>query len=188
MVRAVALLTLLMGLFSIVGCAQQGAQRQQQTQGGMAPRASSSLPSSAKMQPHTGGRVSVSIPEGWEQKPGELTFRTGKGTERVRVLSISEIPVPAGQTAQQLAVSLEQGVLSIKGTQKVAEAATQVSGKQAHEVLFSRVQEGKQPIKGKHTVVALNDAVVAIFWYVRESDWEAGSKEMEPIVATIAIK
>lgn len=187
-VRGGALLSLLMGLLSIVGCAQKGAQMQQQTQGGMSPRASSSLPSSAKMQQHTRGRVSVSTPEGWEQKPGELTFRTGKGTENLRFIAVSEIPVSAGQTPQQLAASLEQGVLSIKGTQKIAEATTKIGGQQAHEVLFNRVQAGKQPIKGKHITVPFNNAVVTILWYVYESDWQEGSKEMEQVVATIAIK
>lgn len=134
------------------------------------------------------GRVSITVPVGWEQKRGELAFRTGTGTPRLRLIAVNEQPPAKGYNPQQQARVLEKALLSIEGTTKIAERNTRISGKPAHVIEFRRVQEAKPAIRGEHIVVPLKDGVVTVFWYVYESDWQNGRKEMEEIVRSIRIK
>jgi len=136
----------------------------------------------------TSGRLSITIPKGWEQKRGELTFRTGKGTERFRFISVSEESVAKGVTPQRQVELLERAVLSLDGVSLLADSSTRASGKPAHVIEFRRTQAGKASIRGKHIAVPLKDSVVTVFWYVHESDWQKGREEMERIVKTIRIK
>lgn len=136
----------------------------------------------------TSGRLSITIPKGWEQKRGELTFRTGKGTERARLISVSEEPVAKGVTPQKQAKLLERTVLSLEGMSKVSETSTRIDGKPAHAIEFRLAREGRAPLRGEHITVPLKNSVVTVFWYVHESDWQKGREEMERIVKTIRIK
>lgn len=134
------------------------------------------------------GRLSVTIPEGWEQKPGELTFRAGKGTEGFRFISLSEQPVSMGNTPSKQAQLLERAVLSLEGVSQVSEGTGRIDGKSAHVIEWRRIRSGKTSLRGKHITVPLRESVVTIFWYVYESDWQKGREEMERIVKTIRIR
>lgn len=141
-----------------------------------------------RQREHTLGRVSITIPAGWEQKPGALAFRTGKGTTKLRFIAVIEEPLAKGYSPEQQAKLLESAVLGIDGTTKLAEHDTRISGKPAHVMEFRRVQGSKPAIRGEHITIPLRDRVVTVFWYVYESDWREGQKEMEAIVKSIRIK
>ncbi len=112
----------------------------------------------------TSGRLSITIPKGWEQKRGELTFRTGKDTERSRLISVSEEPVAKGITPQKQAELLERTVLSLEGISQVSESSARIDGKPAHAIEFRLTRKGKAPLRGKHITVPLKDSVVTVFW------------------------
>ena len=137
---------------------------------------------------HTLGRVSITIPAGWEQKRGELTFRTGRGTPKLRFITVMEEPLEKGYSPQQQAQLMATAVLGIAGTTKIAERDTRISGQPAHVIELRRVQGSKPTIRGEHITVPLKDRVVTVFWYVYESDWREGQKEVEAIVKSIRIK
>ncbi|MDW8290200.1 MAG: hypothetical protein RMM06_05720 [Armatimonadota bacterium] len=134
----------------------------------------------------TSGRLSITIPEGWERKPGELVFRTGRGTQQLRFIAVSEEAVARGYTPQKYAEMLEHTALSLEGVSIVTASSTRIDGRQARAVEFRRTQKGKASLRGKHITVPLRDSVVTIFWYV--SDWRKGREEMERIVKTIRIR
>lgn len=137
---------------------------------------------------HTLGRVSITVPVGWEQKRGELAFRTGTGTSKLRLIAVTEEPLAKGYTPRQQARLLETAALSMEGMTKIAERSTRISGKPGHVIEFRRVRQSKPATRGELIVVPLKDRVVTVFWYVYESDWQDGRKEMEEIVRSIRIK
>lgn len=141
-----------------------------------------------RLREYTLGRVSITIPEGWERKPGELAFRTRKGTAKLRFIAVIEEPLAKGYSPEQQAKLLESTVLGIEGTTKIAERNTRISGKPAHVIEIRRVRGSKPTIRGEHITVPLKDRVVTVLWYVYESDWREGQKEMEAIVKRIRIK
>ncbi len=135
------------------------------------------------------GRLSITVPDGWKRKQGELAFRTGTGTQHLRFIAVVEEPVRQGLTVQKQAELLEVSILGLTGISKIAESSTRIDGKQAHVIEFRRARAGSvSPLRGEHITVPLKDSVVTIFWYVNESDWQEGRREMERIVETIKIR
>lgn len=134
------------------------------------------------------GRLSITVPQGWERKPGELAFRTGTNTDRFRFIAVSEEPLARGMTPSHMAELLHQAVLGTEGMTRLREMETRIDGKQAQAIEFRRVVGSKPAIRGRHVTVPLKDSVVTVFWYVREADWERGRKEMDGIVKTVRIK
>jgi len=136
---------------------------------------------------YTVGRVSITIPDGWEQRRGELVFRKGKGTKHFRFIAVSEEPMPTNNPRDG-AVLLEQAVLGMEGTRLIARSKTQGSGRGAQGMVFRREQHYRPTTRGQQLSIPLDKSIVAVFWYVYESDWEAGRREINSIIRTIRIR
>ncbi len=136
---------------------------------------------------YTVGRVSITIPDGWGQRRGELVFRKGKGTKHFRFIAVSEEPMPTINPLNGVVV-LEQAVLGIEGTRLIARSKASLAGKEAHVMEFRREQPSRPTTRGQQISIPLDKSIVAVFWYVYESDWEAGMREINSIIRTLRIR
>jgi hypothetical protein len=136
---------------------------------------------------YTVGRVSITIPDGWEQRRGELVFRKGKGTKHFGFIAVSEEPMPTNNPRDGV-VLLEQAVLGMEGTRLIARSKTSVAGKEAHVMEFRQEQPSRPTTRGQQISIPLDKSIVAVFWYVYESDWETGRREINGIIRTLRIR
>lgn len=131
------------------------------------------------------GHVGISIPTDWERKGQELVFRKKTAEGVSALIAVDELAL-----AGSAAATIQAGRRALASTGRTIDTTRRLSlgGIGAVEEGWHGALKGGTAVRGKAVYIPGNGSVVAVLWYVPQSEWIQAEPRMDSIARSVVVR